>query len=100
MNKITLATSAGEFLSNLPEGATGILVGDEYVPFTQFEKVEDDSIWLKDSDEPPPCDVCGKPSVTSSITIYNPYNVPIDISQGGTKIVNRCAKHQETTTDF
>lgn len=41
-----LNISAENFLSNLPEGVTGILVGDEYIPFSQFRNVEDNAIVL------------------------------------------------------
>ena len=47
MQKIVLSTSAEKFLSNLPEGVTGIMVWNEYIPFSQFAKVRGNTIWLK-----------------------------------------------------
>ena len=47
MQKIVLSTSAEKFLSDLPEGATGIMIGNEYIPFSRFAKVKGDTIWLK-----------------------------------------------------
>jgi len=47
MQKIVLATSAEQMLSNLPEGITGIMIGNEYIPFSRFAKVRGNTIWLK-----------------------------------------------------
>jgi hypothetical protein len=47
MQKIVLDTSVETFLSNLPEGTTGIMVGNEYIPFSRFAKMKGNTIWLK-----------------------------------------------------
>ena len=47
MQKIVLATSAEKFLSSLPEGATGVMIGNEYIPFSQFARVRGNTVWLK-----------------------------------------------------